>query len=281
MTRRTQTHITDTLAIREIISKLPRNWLVRGLEERDYGIDLSIELYDGEYPTGCFSLIQVKGTEKSFNNADSISLSNFPTKTLQYAKLFPEAFFIFYTSVADKVTYFTWAQEYIDLRLKIDKPCWEEQDTNTIYFPKNNILGGPFGNNKIQTIMRRLSVQQEGLKFLGDYERLKYIWEQGAFQSCKCLDLCLERIDKLKSYSGFYSAIHVPVGKSELHALTVAFKDLIHEPILLNGDNSVTEYDDSRINGINDMIGEFEVVKQMFLDFQTGVSTSEKSDPSY
>lgn len=48
MTRRTQTHITDTLAIREIMSKLPENWLVRGLEERDYGIDLSIELYNGK-----------------------------------------------------------------------------------------------------------------------------------------------------------------------------------------------------------------------------------------
>ena len=92
MIRRTETHITDTLAVRLIISTLPPNWLVRGLEERDYGVDLSIELFDGENPTGCFSLIQVKGKRKGFKSKP-VKLSKFPTKTLEYATLFPEPFF--------------------------------------------------------------------------------------------------------------------------------------------------------------------------------------------
>lgn len=176
MTRRTETHIIDTLAVRQIISTLPSNWLVRILEERDYGIDLSIELYDGENPTGCFSLIQIKGTRKSFIN-EVISMSGFPTRTLKYATLFPEPFFIFHTSIEDKKTYYVWAQKYIEIRLLKDTPQWIDQESNTIKFPIENLLGSEDGNAKIETIMRRLSANKSGLEFLADFEWLKMHWE--------------------------------------------------------------------------------------------------------
>lgn len=90
MIQRTDSHIIDTLAIREIFKKMPENWLVRGLDERDYGIDLKIEKFDGSKPTGALSLIQVKGTRDTFEG--QIKLAQFPTKTLKYAELFPVIF---------------------------------------------------------------------------------------------------------------------------------------------------------------------------------------------
>ncbi len=203
MTLRSQTHVIDTLAIRAVISVLPENWLVRGLEERDYGIDLSIELYDGEKPTGCFSLIQVKGTKNSFSG--DVKLGGFPTKTLEYAKLFPESFFIFHTSVTDKQTYFVWAQKYIQIRLSQDNPAWLAQDSNTIYFPTENLLGTKEGNNKIERIMKLLSARSDGLEFLSDYESLRIHWEHYKGGEQGVLEACIETVKSLRHHKLFYS----------------------------------------------------------------------------
>ena len=203
MTLRSQTHVIDTLSIRAVISALPENWLVRGLEERDYGIDLSIELYDGEKPTGCFSLIQVKGTRNSFDG--NVKLGDFPTKTLEYAQLFPESFFIFHTSVTDKKTYFVWAQKYIEIRLSIDSKNWFEQDSNTIYFPDDNVLGTEEGNNKIERIMRLLSARKNGLEFLADYEWLRIHWENYKVGEHGVLYACIETVKNLRKHKLFYS----------------------------------------------------------------------------
>jgi len=185
------------------MSKLPENWLVRGLEERDYGIDLSIELYDGENPTGCFSLIQVKGTKSGFKK--EVQLSGFPTKTLEYAQLFPESFFIFHTSIKDNKTYFAWAQTYIETRLSVDTPKWSEQDSNTIYFPEENVLGEKEGNDKIERAMRLLSARKNGLEFLADFEWLKIHWDNYKVGQSEVLKNCIDIVKSLKEYKLFYA----------------------------------------------------------------------------
>ncbi|EJS4046623.1 DUF4365 domain-containing protein [Vibrio vulnificus] len=265
MTRRTQTHITDTLAIREIMSKLPENWLVRGLEERDYGIDLSIELYNGENPTGCFGLIQVKGTSKSFSEITSLSLSGFPTKTLKYAELFPEAFFIFHTSTSDKETYFVWAQKYIEIRLARDNPDWESQDTNTIYFPRENVLGTPQGDRKMEEIMKRLSKQQDGLRFLAEYDRLQYYWHYYTQGSLEYIDACLEFTNKLKKYKSFYNFYTSGSTFLDLHALTVSLRDFKEHPIGVKYGIVTTEEDGERCKDVDCQIAELVIVKDLFL----------------
>ncbi|HHF3026691.1 TPA: DUF4365 domain-containing protein [Vibrio diabolicus] len=266
MTIRTQTHITDTLAVREIISKLPGNWLVRGLEERDYGIDLSIEIYDGENPTGCFGLIQVKGTSKSFSDRNSLSLNGFPTKTLKYAELFPEAFFIFHTSTIDKETYFVWAQKYIELRLTRDNINWESQDTNTIYFPEENVLGTLQGNRKIENIMKRLSVQQDGLKFLADFELLHYYWHYyHTVGHLDYIDDCIEFAKKLNKYHSFYGFYTPESTKIDLNALIVKFNDFKHYPIKVQGGKVLTEEDDERCVDVDKILVELINVKHEFL----------------
>ncbi|ELV8759185.1 DUF4365 domain-containing protein [Vibrio vulnificus] len=279
MTRRTQTHITDTLAIREIMSKLPENWLVRGLEERDYGIDLSIELYDGENPTGCFSLIQVKGTSKSFANSDEISLKGFPTKTLKYAELFPEAFFIFHTSTVDKETYFTWAQKYIELKLKKDRSDWKNQDTTTIHFPEANILGTPDGNQKIEAIMKRLSAQQEGLLFLADYEWLKFHWDNFSPSQSEVLKTCIELVKKMKAYTKVYHHYHHS-NSLDLNGLIVAFDDIDHYPIILDYDYSMSEEDAERCSKISRYLFELDGIKHMFLNQSDIDEAAENFDQS-
>lgn len=279
MTRRTQTHITDTLAIREIMSKLPENWLVRGLEERDYGIDLSIELYDGEEPTGCFSLIQVKGTSKAFS--DPVSLSGFPTKTLKYAELFPEAFFIFHTSNQDKETYFVWAQKYISVRLKKDVPNWEVQDSTTIHFPDENILGSTDGNAKIELAMKRLSAEQQGLRFLADYEWIVMHWESYKIGQLGVIDACVDIAKKFDEYNFFYDFYTHGTSPFNSVVLKTALYDLQANPICLDSYGAMNESDVLRCSEVDQQILLLDAIKFSFLN-QNDVDefTEENSDIS-
>jgi hypothetical protein len=201
MVKRSDTHVIDTLAVRSIINQLPENWLVRGLEERDYGIDLSIELFDGEHPTGCYSLIQVKGTRSAFE--DSVSFPKFPTKTLEYAQLFPEPFFLFHTSVSNGDTRFVWLQKYIEARLRSDRPKWADQNSNTIYFPDENTLSSVEGKRKIERIMRLLAAQRSGLDFLADFEWLKIHWENFQLGEVGVLASCVECVRRLATHKRF------------------------------------------------------------------------------
>ena len=80
MIKRAPQHQIDTKAVRQILSILDENWLIRNQDERDYGIDLTIERFNGENATGDFILVQVKGTESQFE--ENIKLPKFPTKTI-------------------------------------------------------------------------------------------------------------------------------------------------------------------------------------------------------
>lgn len=135
--RRSPEHITDTMAARELFRHLPAECLVRSMEERDYGIDLQLELFDCETPLGQFALAQLKGTRASFKSGD-VTLTKFPVKTIEYAMLFDVPFFAFYTSVTDKVTRFVWLQRYASIVLPTVRPKWREQDEVPIKFPASN-----------------------------------------------------------------------------------------------------------------------------------------------
>lgn len=70
MKPRSSSHAIETRSrdsIRSQIDSYYKNGdaLFRELSERDYGIDAVIELFDQGIPTGKFSLIQIKGTEKT------------------------------------------------------------------------------------------------------------------------------------------------------------------------------------------------------------------------
>ncbi len=262
MTLRSQPHIVDTLATRSVISDLPEDWLVRGLEERDYGIDLSIELFDGEKPTGSLALIQLKGTRASFN--EQVRLNGFPTRTLEYAQLFPEAFFIFHTSVTDKKTYFVWAQKYIETRLSVDNPGWSNQETITIHFPPDNVLDTDEGKRKIEKIMKLLSAEKAGLKYLADYEWLKCHWENYKLGEDGVLETCIEIVKKIRNHKLFYSVYSHECMEIDFSELLNEFEVFRTHPI--TGDGYVTDDEARRVSAIDRQILALGALKMTFLD---------------
>lgn len=143
------------------MGQLSADWVIRNLEERDYGIDLQVELFDGNNPTGHMALIQVKGTEKSFKDEPRARI---PVKTLNYAELFNIPFFLFQTSLVDKKTRFIWLQKFISTELEINNPNWRDRKTLHIEIPEENKLKG--NEKKFRGIVELQSHHRDALSFI-------------------------------------------------------------------------------------------------------------------
>lgn len=159
--QRVDAHRVDTQAFRTLLNHLHVDWVVRSMEDRDYGIDLQLEIFDGLNPTGVLISGQLKGTEKSFLEEDSFQ---FPVKTLLYAELFSTPFFLFRTSISDKKTRFIWLQKFIETKLTDASPEWRTQETVKISMPENNDLEA--NPSRFLKIAMDPVLQRQGLEFL-------------------------------------------------------------------------------------------------------------------
>ncbi|ALK96606.1 DUF4365 domain-containing protein [Massilia sp. WG5] len=226
MPKRIETHRIDTKAVRHIFTHLNEHWLVRSLDERDYGIDLQLERYDMDDATGDFIFVQVKGTDAEFK--DSVKLGGFPVDTINYALMFDVPFFLFHTSNASKQTKFVWLQKYVELKLDRDTPNWKSQDSVTIYFPDENDLQS--NDDKIADIIRREKLRKVGVKFLADYEALALHGRSviadgqiGVAQGCASL---ARRLLKLSSFIEEYRYLVQEGDYADFSTLPSAFDNI-------------------------------------------------------
>jgi hypothetical protein len=145
------------------MAKLPADWIVRTQEDRDYGIDLMVEVFDGELPTGVLILLQIKGHEGAF---EDFVVMQVPVKTLLYARMFLAPFFLFTVSLDDDVVHYVWLQKYINTRLPNDSPRWDRQEKVNIYFPRDNVLDEA-GLSRIVSLTKYTAHRDLGVSFLG------------------------------------------------------------------------------------------------------------------
>lgn len=201
--QRTDTHRIDTRSVRTLLQHLPDDWVVRSLEERDYGVDLQIEAFKGDLPTGRVAMIQVKGRRAPFG-ADEVSLGNFPVKTVEYAALFSVPFFVFHTSIDDGLTYFVWLQKYAETKLMETTPNWRSQDSVTLYFPPNNLLHA--NHDKIEQILIRHALQKECFTFLGCCEWLQHHIDEIASGNMDVLPSALYQLARISQLDQDFQA---------------------------------------------------------------------------
>jgi hypothetical protein len=204
MPKRIDTHRIDTRAVRHIFTHLNENWLVRNLDERDYGIDLQLERFDIDDATGDFIFVQVKGTDDAFG-AD-VQLSGFQVDTIKYALMFDVPFFLFHTSNTTKITKFVWLQKYVETKLVKTTPNWKTRDGGsvTIYFPEENDLQK--NDQKITEIIKKDKRRKIGVKFLAHYESLKLHSKSVMAGQVGVASACAIETRKLQNLSSFISA---------------------------------------------------------------------------
>ena len=166
---RTESHIIDTLAVRKVIAALSANWIIRDITERDYGIDMMVEYFNGHQPTGRIAFFQVKGTSKPILLQDEQVGFSLHRKTLGYAECFTVPFFLLYCDVNDTAgtVYYVWLQKYIMTTLHKQSPDWRtaKQENYTIYIPARNRL--PETQSRMLEFCQAPQRTTESLQFLG------------------------------------------------------------------------------------------------------------------
>jgi len=190
-------HIVDTMAVKTTLNAIPHHWVVRDLSERDYGIDLMVEIFrkvgsnkhghDYYDTTGAVCYLQLKGTDEEFEYDDDGVLSySLDKNTLLYVEKFSTPFILVRVSVVDKKEkiHFLWLQRYIMEVLDFEIPDWRErkkkskegekeeyQNSFTIRVPKSNSL--PEKADKIEKIASRIKYIEEHSEFHGRWMKIE------------------------------------------------------------------------------------------------------------
>jgi len=181
---RTQQHIIDTKAVRLVINSIPEYCVIRELTERDYGIDLMVEIFseEGENKFGTFyettghvCYLQIKGTNKEVEiNSDNTVSFSIDKKSLFYVEKFSTPFILIraYTLKKEGQVYYLWLQRYISQVLDIEKPDWRtsSEESLTIKIPIHNNLSINF--EKIKRIAWRIKYIEELVEFHERYTEI-------------------------------------------------------------------------------------------------------------
>lgn len=170
-------HIIDTKAVKATMQAIPDYWVIRELTERDYGIDLMLEIFKevGQNRLGhtnydssghvCY--LQVKGTDSALviNPDDTINFS-LDKNSLLYVEKFTTPFLLVRVSTKTNEIYFVWLQRYIMEVLDDSHPTWREssQKTFAIKIPITNKL--PNEIKKVELIASRIKYIEEHSEFV-------------------------------------------------------------------------------------------------------------------
>jgi len=164
--KRDDNHRIETRAVRSAISDMSPDWLVRSLEDRDYGVDLLIEFFaDDRFPTGMFANAQSKGMEgKASHLTDGSISAKIPLKTLLYAQRISQPFFLLHTSLEEDKTYFAWLQRSIRYTLRKGWESGKEDSERSIRIPSHHVLGEGAGNRILEAMVRDAYLEAETLE---------------------------------------------------------------------------------------------------------------------
>jgi tetratricopeptide (TPR) repeat protein len=130
--KRTKQHVLETESRRALESLLPPEWIFR-VKTPDYGIDIEIEIVEGEEVTNKVLWVQLKATQ-DVKRKGSYQMR---TDHLQYYEGCPLPVVILYWIKPENTFYSVFAQKYIDEILSKNNPDWRRQKTVTVTFDSN------------------------------------------------------------------------------------------------------------------------------------------------
>jgi hypothetical protein len=204
--KRIENHRIDTLAVRRLMSVLNEDWIIRDLSERDYGIDLMVEYFEGEVPTGKTAFFQIKGKRDPIRVSRDgfVTFYDFPVKTLLYAEHFPEPFFLMHLSIVkDQPIYYLWLQKYIQVELDRHQPNWRKESEINLRIPgANSFLDD---EARVLVIASRNVMLKKAMRFLTDF----YYWDRHIddlieVERMEAKNACVSFLKKFASYRSFF-----------------------------------------------------------------------------
>lgn len=151
--REKQLEYESRLAFRNL---LPKRWIVRDLEP-DVGIDMEVEIVEGEDVTNKVLWLQIKATESKRRNGKTCSYA-MKTKHLKHYEASKLPVIVIYgikQSAGNFDFYFLFAQKYITEVLSEEKPDWRGQKTITVRF-----------SSKLENVEDLVNVATEGYLYV-------------------------------------------------------------------------------------------------------------------
>jgi hypothetical protein len=238
---RTYQHIIDTKAIKRTLNSIPDHWVVRDLSERDYGIDLMVEVFseNGEdehghsnyEATGRVCYLQVKGTNTKITiNKDKTVSIKVEKKALLYVEKFATPFILVRVCTLKKkgVVYYCWLQRYILEILDKKSPDWRDknQENFTIRVPKSNSL--PDNSVKIEKIAGRIKYVEEFAEFYEKYTLMRPGFDTmiAGKLSKKKFDLFISELKRIKNLETLLQLNNCQVNQNDIDCLIEFVTDI-------------------------------------------------------
>lgn len=107
--KRVEQHISESISFKVLSSVLPDEWIVRELTERDYGVDLYIEIVGKDKKvTGNLVALQVKSSKSiKFNKKGKCAFGAIKKTTINYWLGLPVPVFLIVVSLDDRQVYWS------------------------------------------------------------------------------------------------------------------------------------------------------------------------------
>ena len=137
--KRTRQHVMEEKSERIFKNAIPSEWIVRKIPS-DYGIDYEVEIVESEMVTGKRFWVQLKSRETIvliLKNHISYSVD---TKLLNYALSCDFPLLLVLVDLKTEMIYWLPLQDEITFNLQLKNSNWKNQETNTVYIPKDNNL---------------------------------------------------------------------------------------------------------------------------------------------
>lgn len=125
--KRVSQHISETASFKLFSSKIPDNWIIREITERDYGIDCYLELVNDENElSGELALIQLKSMQSiPWTKGGYYTLTGIDIATSNYWYKFAVPVFIFLADIDNQELFFV----SVDFYIKRNFEEFAKQDT--------------------------------------------------------------------------------------------------------------------------------------------------------
>lgn len=138
--KRVPQHISESASFKIFSSKIPHQWIIRDITERDYGIDCYLELVNWNNElTGELALIQLKSKQSiPWTKNNTFKLSGIDISTTNYWYKFPVPVFIFLVDIEKEEVFF----KSVDDEIKMNFFDYIKQEAFTYNFEKRNTFDG-------------------------------------------------------------------------------------------------------------------------------------------
>ena len=273
---RTDTHITEAESWRLLQSLAPKEWIVREVSERDYGIDAYIELVsNGGQVTGQLMSVQLKGMQEikwgSAVGGSRVARSpSVKTTTAAYWLGLPVPVFLFVADLSSGNIHFAAVKE--DIRRQFDK--LDSQQTISLKLAERFDLKSKRGLEQLRWLYAR-ERQHEQFTFhvtnlisqvnvFGEFiqenqnrdifmevETERHLQFRALYESCRMASLYLdnewlvEPLSELyendrKEWKDDYTHLHEKTLDYALQKIEKLFPALVHKAIALVGEEQAS-----------------------------------------